>query len=198
MNAKNFDIASVMAMAHSPIRNYVAPGLTSSLIGLPSPKGTVRLFECERDQLEHITPHSHRYNFQAWVLAGMVRNVLWERSFSDSADLYRESEMEYGGVQGEYQCRAGGIFRYARSETVYAAGDCYSMRARDIHSIYFSRGAKVLVFEGENFKRTSTILEPVADGEVVPTFRTEPWMFLSVLPNNRLDGACKVAKDEDQ
>lgn len=51
------------------------------------------------------------------------------------------------------------------------------MKAEEIHSITFSRGASVLFFEGPRKTDTSTVLEPVVDGETIPLFRTEPWMY---------------------
>ena len=64
MNAENFSIEALLRMKHSPVRNYAIPGLTSSLIGSPSPNGTVRIFECSREHQEPIIPHSHRFSFQ--------------------------------------------------------------------------------------------------------------------------------------
>src|SRR5688572_7069582 len=103
MKAENFDVAALLKMAHSPIRNYAIPGLTSSLIGAPSPAGTVRLFQNSRDHQEPIVPHSHRFDFMCWVLAGAVRNRVWRRamSYDKNADFYRSSRLIYGGKAGE-------------------------------------------------------------------------------------------------
>lgn len=132
-------------MKHSPVRNYAGvPGLTSWRIGGESPKGCVRLFECERDHYEHIVPHSHRYGFECRVL----------------------------NCRGQQK-----MVRASPKETWYTAGETYSMSSDEVHSIYFTKGAVVLFFQGPDVADTSYILEPVANGVHVPTFRVEPWMF---------------------
>jgi hypothetical protein len=54
------------------------------------------------------------------------------------------------------------------------------MTADQVHSIFFSRGAIVLFFEGSKESDTSIILEPFVNNEIVPTFKVEPWMFKKV------------------
>lgn len=176
MNASNFDLSMLYKMAHSRIDNYIIPGLSSSLIGMPGPKGLVRLFECSRDHQENVTPHSHRFDFQCWVLAGSVTNRIWTRS-THGGDWFRPSELRYGGAVGEYETVPQLSTRYDYHDMQFDAGDCYSMTAAQIHSIRFSRGAKVLFLEGETIRNMSIILEPEIDGEVIPTFKVEPWMF---------------------
>lgn len=44
MKLDDAHIDSIIAMSHSHVHNYVIPGLTSSLIGTPNHKGSVRLF----------------------------------------------------------------------------------------------------------------------------------------------------------
>lgn len=176
MEAKNFDVKALLAMAHSPVRNYAIPGLSSSLIGSPSPCGTVRLFECSRDHQEPITPHSHRFDFQCWVLQGSVRNRIWRRNPIDG-DWFRESTLRYGGGMGKYELEEGQANRWAYVDHVHAAGECYSMLADEVHSIYFERNTKVLFFEGPTKNDSSLILEPWVGGEVIPTFKVESWMF---------------------
>lgn len=165
-------------MKHSPVRNYAIPGLTSWLIGAPTEHGCVRLFECSRDHHEPITPHSHRFDFECIVLAGTVRNVIWTPDYNMSGyDRYAESRLLYRGGIGHYETEKSGIGGYSTKQSIHKAGDRYGMKADDIHSIYFSRGAKVLFFEGPTIADSSVILEPYVDGEVVPTFKVEPWMF---------------------
>lgn len=178
MDAKGFNVKELLAMAHSPVKNYAIPGLTSSLIGNPGPAGTMRLFQCERDHQETITPHSHRFDFQCWVLRGEVRNRIWTESYKGdpNADLFLQSRLACSGM-GRYGTSPIGIASWLYTDTVYEAGDCYAMKAHQIHSIFFSRGAIVLFFEGAKKVHESLILEPVVDGEVVPTFKVEPWMF---------------------
>ena len=181
MRAEGFDVDALIAMAHSPLRNYIVPGLDSYLIGNPSPAGTVRLFRCSRWHQESITPHSHRFNFQCWVLRGWVRQVLWEDaslcSYLAEDDMYMRSVQKYLGVPGKYEISRVSSSRYLRAEETYQAGECYSMTHDEIHSIYFSKGAEVLFFEGPQVSDTSVFLEPVVNGEVIPTLKTEPWMF---------------------
>jgi hypothetical protein len=176
MNAANFDIAALMRMRHSPVRNYAIPGLTSWLIGEPSPRGTVRMFECSREHVEPISPHSHRFDFQSWVLRGTVRNRIWRSD--TSADLYRQVRLKYDGDIGRYIHEPGSVSRWGFEDHVYNEGECYSMKYYQVHSIYFSRGAVVLFFEGPQVTEQSIALEPVVDGVAVPTFKVEPWMFL--------------------
>jgi hypothetical protein len=179
MNANGFDVKALLSMAHSPVKNYAIPGLTSSLIGAPGPLGTVRLFQCEREHQEPITPHSHRFDFQCWVLRGKVRNRIWKKVYASdpNGDLYHRTNLNYGGEIGHYTKEPREVGTWTYSDAEFVAGQCYSMRAHEVHSIFFSRGAVVLFFEGETKVDSSTILEPYVDGEVVPTFKVEPWMF---------------------
>ena len=179
MNAENFNVAALLKMAHSPVRNYVVPGLTSSLIGMPSPAGTMRLFECERDHQETITPHSHRFDFQCWVLRGEVRNRIWRSNFTKygDGDLYEATLLHYEGEIGAYRMEPGEVNRWQYTDTVYAEGQCYAMRSAEVHSIHFSRGARVLFFEGPKVADSSMIIQPFCGGEVVPTMEVKPWMF---------------------
>lgn len=167
----------IESMKHSPVRNYGGiPGLTSWLIGEPSAHGLVRLMDCSRDHFEPIVPHSHRFDFECRVLAGSVRNILWEPSAK--GDEYEALEVTYSGAPGEYAApRPVGrsIWRY--STNTYHEGETYSMFASEIHSIFFSRGTQVLFFEGPQTTSTSLMLQPVVGGETIPTFKVEPWMF---------------------
>lgn len=167
----------LQTMKHSPVRNYGGiPGLTSWLIGSPGPSGLVRLMECSRDHQEPIVPHSHRFDFHCCVLDGQVRNLIWTKQ-PIHGDEFQISELVYGGKIGEYRRNKGFIERWAISSSTYRVGSEYSMKADEVHSIFFSRGAVVLFFEGPTVSETSIILEPFVDGEVVPTFKVEPWMF---------------------
>lgn len=168
-------------MRHSAVRNYVVPGLTSYLIGKPSPFGTMRLFHSEREHQESITPHSHRFGFQCWVLRGWVRNRIWREikywEHDKTGDKWHSTELKYRGEFGEYDAKPGDIAPWFYEDSVYKAGACYGMTADDVHSIWFSRDALVLFFEGPPERDCSRILQPVADGALVPTFKVEPWMF---------------------
>jgi hypothetical protein len=176
VNAENFSIRQLLTMAHSPVHNYAIPGLSSWLIGQPGPAGTVRLFQCEREHQEAITPHSHRFDFQCWVLEGSVRNRIWKKHHD--GDAFIESTLAYGGDVGKYAMQtADEPTRWGHEDRVYEAGQCYSMKADEVHSIYFSRGARVLFFEGPTKAHSSVILEPWVNNERVPTMEVRPWMF---------------------
>lgn len=174
-------------MAHSPVRNYVIPGLTSWLIGGRGPQGqVVRLFECERNHIEGIVPHSHRFDLHSIVVDGEVTNRLWvTRAISPG------SRVEYGedcyqilkqtlvddGSMGNYSLEKGAIVAAKAYNSTYAAGDSYFMKSDEIHDISFSKGAAVLVFEGPQVTRESLVLQPRVDNTMVPTLKVEPWMF---------------------
>lgn len=179
MNAENFDIDALLKMAHSPVCNYVLPGLTSSLIGAPSANGTVRLFHNSRDHQETLTPHSHRFDFMCWVLRGSVPNRLWTKTFSGdrNADEYRTTTLRYQGEIGQYASEPGDVGRWRYEDTQFTEGQCYSMRSHEVHSIFFSRGAIVLFFEGPSAAESSIVIEPVVNGETIPTLEVKPWMF---------------------
>lgn len=176
MNAEHFSIDKLFAMAHSPVRNYAIPGLTRWLIGeRGGDKGTVRLFQCERQHQEPITPHSHRFSFQAWVLSGFVINRVWTKSSSEG-DMFMMSRQRCDGM-GKYTLEDLEVGRYRATDRTYGVGQCYSMQAEEIHSIFFSRDALVLFFEGSTEMDCSYVLQPYVNNEVIPTLETKPWMF---------------------
>lgn len=179
------DLGFINKMKHSPLKNYAVPGLTSWLIGDAGPNGCVRLFECAREHQECIIPHSHRFDFHCLVLDGSVRNVLWKTRkvampddpFWRDRELCQSSVIFYEGFPGQYKEGAKEVVSVERESLTYKAGDEYGMNAEQIHSIYFSKGARVLFFEGKPKHLGSIVLEPFIDGEVIPTFKVEPWMF---------------------
>lgn len=170
--------AALGDMAHSPVRNYATPGLSSFLIGGAVGAGKVRLFKSDRHTRHWITPHSHRFNFTCLVLRGSVENIIFRRAYSEG-DLYCVGILAPidGGLGGYDLSRATVWTRFTEHPTIYKAGETYSMRAEEIHSIRFSAGAEVLFFEGPELMRTSMILEPWSNDAVVPTFETAAWMF---------------------
>jgi hypothetical protein len=174
-------IRQLISMSHSPVRNYATPGLTSELIG-GGEHGKVRIFHSDRDTRHFITPHSHRFNFTCLVLRGSVRNILYVRSDPQGppSNLYSPALLTpVGEGMGKYQLtRTLDAQSYDEVSTVYGAGDTYGMRYHEIHSIYFSKDAEVLFFEGPNVTTETTILEPWSNGDVVPTFESPDWMFL--------------------
>lgn len=168
------DVDLIKSMARSPVRDYVIPGLTSSLVGGDN-SGCVRLFSQERDHEEPITPHSHRFDFQCYVLQGTVRNRLWEPG---GKDRYQKSRLLHHGQFGKYTvAKEPEIVAWECFECVHGMGDIYAMKAEQIHSIFFSRDAEVLFFEGPNRLDHSFVLEPVSGGRTIPTFRVDDWMF---------------------
>lgn len=188
----NMGIAHIMQMAHSPIHNYVVPGLTSWLIGKPSASGCVRLFECSREQQEFVTPHSHRYDFSAMVLRGEVTNTLWSIANSSTLDRYNLSNLYYEDKPGVYVKTTSSAVaepqRWAPTSTRFGPslenGPLYGMAHGEIHSIKFGRKALVIVFEGPTITTQTKILEPCdGEGNAVETFSVAPWMFRSDEPS---------------
>jgi hypothetical protein len=172
-------LAAIQPMKHNRLGNYIAPGLTSHLVG-GGEFGKVRLFSAERTTMEFITPHSHRFDFTCLVLKGQVHNTIFRRG-SDFCEPWCISTINQ-------VCGKNGLLDYVHSRDDaptfwypttdnWKAGDTYSMTHEQIHSIKFERGAQVLFFEGPQLQSTSLMLEPWENGKVVPTFRTEPWMF---------------------
>jgi len=181
MNPKSFDISFLSKLnGAAPIRNYVIPGLSSYMLGAPGVDGScVRLFEASRSQLDSVTPHSHRYSLMSWVVRGWVRNRLWREVDDDHAEgeAFRTSWLRYDGAPGKYKKEIGGVSNWVSETRLYREGECYTMEARDVHSIYFSKDALVLVFQGHNEMAMSKVIEPVVDGQVIPTLKTAKWMF---------------------
>jgi hypothetical protein len=178
----NVDIDFLMAMRHSPIRNYVVPGITSWLIGAHhATNGCVRMLQCSRNQIESVAPHDHRFSFHAIVLAGRVTNRLWVPD-GPGGDLYQSTTLQPTGVSSATGPRylkhaTADVGGWRFQDTDYEAGQSYGMAAHEVHSITFRRGTTLLIFEGRQEKTCSMILEPVVDGMVKSSFHVEPWMF---------------------
>lgn len=169
---------SLETMKHSPLRNYIVPGLTSWIISKTCADGLVRMFEMEREQMEFIAPHSHRYNFRCHVLDGRV----WSRKFykHDGGDTWKEWILRYKDQPGQYDLTEGGHYKYTYDEHEFRAGDDYSMDANEIHSIRFAKHTKVLFWERVSDRHHSSLLTPVVNvlGSI-PFPTPEPWMFQS-------------------
>jgi hypothetical protein len=168
-------IKHLVSMRHSPLRNYIVPGLTSWMIMDNGSNGKVRMFDCTREQHEFITPHSHRFDFTACVVEGSVENALWISS--SSGDDYQMTRTIYLDEPGKYESQLRQKNKYTTDVIGYKEGDWYGMKFNEIHSIKFAKGSKVLFFEGPTKVNFSYVLEPVVDGEHLKTMRTEPWMF---------------------
>lgn len=171
---------AIQPMQNNRLRNYIAPGLTSFLVG-GGEFGSVRLFCAERTTLEFITPHSHRFDFTCLVLRGTVYNTIFRRG-SDSCELWCLSTITQvcgkNGINHYDHVREKEPSHWYYSVDKWKDGDTYSMQRDQIHSIKFDRGSQVLFFEGPELQKHSQMLEPWEDGKVIPTFRTEDWMFL--------------------
>lgn len=168
-------IEHIKGLMHSPVHNYIVPGLSSWMIGEPHKSGKLRLFTCSRNHIESISPHSHRYDFQCLVLKGNIKNSIW--SINPCGDLYDEIEIEYCGKIGQYKEKTIGRNHYNFIEYSYSAGDIYGMSNDEIHSIRFSKDSMVLFFEGESYNETSILLDPVVNGQRIPVSKVQPWMF---------------------
>lgn len=167
-------VKNLLKFKRDKVSNYVIPGLSSYLLIDNGKKGKVRLFECSRNHQEPITPHSHRFSFTCCVIKGQVINRLWFKH--SSGDQYMQSILDYNEM-GDYEQKHDDSTGWCFRDDIYSKGDTYSMASNQIHSIYFSKGTQVLFFEGAEESASSVILEPVVDGEVIPTFEVKPWMF---------------------
>ena len=165
---------------HSPINNYIVPGLISWLVGEPNEKGGLtRIFEMTREQMTLITPHSHRFGFECRVVQGSVEQTIWtpQPISADQFDLFSAEEVRYLGEPGKYESVVQQQFRFSPNTVVYKQGERYSMTHNDIHSIRFGKNTIVLLKElGDQSDETIT-LKPIVDGEVIDTMKVEPWMF---------------------
>lgn len=160
-------------MRTNTVRNYVIPGLDSSLLE----NGKVRLFESSREHAEPITPHSHRFDFFCIVIQGQVTNVTWEPCEAHEGDEFQCSQLTYQGEIGQHDVSEVSRGYWRPASVRYKQGEIYSMRHNEVHSIYFKRDTKVVFFEGPQLTDHSLIIEPVVNGELIPTFQTQPWMF---------------------
>ena len=165
-------INNILKMTSSKVLNYGIAGVDSSLIT----KGLVRIFECSRDHQEAVTPHSHKFDFSCLVLSGKVVNRVWKKD-KLLGDRFQVSELKYLGEMGKYGKTPIYTEAFSFEDSTYTVGDWYSMKAEELHSIFFSRGTKVLFFEGETLTDTTLILDPYVNGKHVETFDIKPWMF---------------------
>lgn len=170
-------VKQIVDMSHSKVKNYIVPGLYSSLLTPITENGCIRLFESSRDHQEAITPHSHRFDFSCLVLEGEVTNRVWKPCDENSGDSFVVSGLSYLDEIGKYEKSTLHTGNFHFQDFKYKAGDWYSMIAEDIHSIYFGKGAKVLFFEGKSVCKSTVILEPFVDNNHIETFDIKPWMF---------------------
>lgn len=171
------DFDKILELAHSPIFNYIIPGLNSYLISDVGDKGKIRLFHSTRNHQENVTPHSHRFDFQCLVLRGHVKNKIWKMQESEDSDLYQLTQIEYLDSPGQYKHELLNVNPWEMVEDTFYAGDWYQMQHDQIHSISFSKNSFVLFFEGPTITKYSVYIEPFVDGKLIKTFKVEDWMF---------------------
>ena len=160
------------------MRNYIVPGLSSTMLSRGEDGSKVRMFEMSREQELFVAPHSHRYNFACNVLTGIVENTVLRESDDDKGDLFQEVRQTYLDSPGKYESSVESIpVRYVRDKYVYRKGDWYGMSHGEIHSIWFSKGARVLFLEGPDLKDSSVVLQPYSDRPCDISF-TADWMFV--------------------
>ena len=159
------------------LKNYIIPGLFSTLLATPAVGGCVRLFEMTREQEYDITPHDHRYSFQCCVLSGTVDN----RRYRTQATEYREMagyvSLPYNPVTHALDEERPTWMHGQFTDEQFSEGDWYSMSKDEYHSIRFSKGAKVLFIEGPNEKEESACLLPYVNGRICNTFIWRDWMM---------------------
>lgn len=167
-------------MLNSRLDNYIIPGLASELVG-GGAFGKVRLFSTDREARDFITPHSHRFDFTCLVLAGTVYNTIYTEDQMRTGDEWLGSTIDQvcgqNGLLEYKHVRDGTPNNWDQQTSTYVASDTYSMKHHEVHSIRFERGSRVLFFEGPQVTTTSRMIEPWVNGRVVPTFKTEAWMF---------------------
>ena len=181
------------AMSSSKMKNYILPGLLSSLIGKEG-FGKVRMFEATRHPREVIVPHSHRFDLLCYVIAGSVVNSIWEEGETlryPCADTFNEIRQTRNDGMGNYETipvtTSDGSYQqraWHREPTEYHAGQWYFMTHSQIHSIEFRKGTSVLLFEGPEVTTTSTVLVPaILDNPSVVAdelLRKQAWSFIPV------------------
>lgn len=142
--------------------------------------GCIRMLESTRKHQENIIPHSHRSSLHSIVLEGSVTNITWQDVGDEVAyaDKYVATQIQYVGGKKRYERVTSSISHWMPTKRVYTVGEDYFMESDTVHSIEFSRDAKVLIFESAQKSPTSIILEPyVYDKQHVQTLEVKPWMF---------------------
>lgn len=184
---KSVDIVKGMLDDTTQIRNYIVPGISSTLL---SKDAKIRVFTSTRDQQEFVTPHSHTFDLLCFVLKGHIINTLWTvcRAYYPEDEDYPYGDpyecvtmSKEGGGLGSYENDSDEKnvkkFIYDNESKEYVEGESYFMKHDEIHSIRFGRGSMVLIVEGPQKTDTFDILQPICHGKTVPTFKVEDWMF---------------------
>jgi len=179
------NLNTLMCMSGEEIHNYILPGLTSRKIATGEDGGMVRMFEMTAQQQGTITPHSHRFDLTCCVLHGEVLHQRYkditapgDTSEYQYAGSWVPTWLKYDGAPGHYsepERRPRG--EYCVKTESFVQGDWYQLKYNEIHSVAFARTTKLLLFEGPPQTDVTTLIEPYVNGERIPTFRVEPWMF---------------------
>lgn len=165
-------------MGYDTIKNYILPGMQSSLIGEGKNGGKVRMFVSTYYNHGFVTPHSHKFNLLSYVVRGSVVNTLYINKYFSPSFEFIKSKVEYKGAVGEYSTPFDDEkVVCSLIENTYEAGEWYYMEADEIHSIKFSNDAIVLIFEGPTLKNYNYILQPCVDDQMLMTFDRHDWMF---------------------
>ena len=166
--------------AHSVIHNYGIAGMDSYLLGAAEDRQ--RLLHMTRNQVDFVTPHSHKSDLTCEVLRGSVKNILFNQAdeFSNKSDMFAVANLMYNGVVGQYDKINFYIAApYEMKAELYTEGDTYFMSYDQIHSIFFTKNAIVRITEGPTVTTASQILQPVSDGTIVKNFHVHEGLFLN-------------------
>lgn len=176
MDAPNYAVHIIESMQSNGIKNYIAPGLNSFLIG--DTVGKVRMFHQTLPQEFYISPHNHRFDFCCYVLAGQVTNHYYKPTYrANFGHKYRVGTYHLGTPTHPWHLSDFKDEWFMRHDRKYITGEWYGMEANDFHSITFSLGARVLFFEGPMIRDVSQCLQPYSDDEVIPLFTVHDWMY---------------------
>ena len=84
------------------------------------------------------------FDFACVVLDGYVENHIWELvDDKTEGDLFSVSELDYSGEIGTHHKKEIERGYFKKETDFYQQGEWYSMKSSDIHSITFSKDAKV-------------------------------------------------------
>lgn len=162
------------------ITNYGVPGMTSRLLD----QGVLRVLTASTRQQFFVTPHSHRYDLLCLVLEGEVENILYEETGDGTGEEYGVMRCTYEGKKEAFKKEIGSVRKgtFVTYSNIYCEGDCYFMKANEIHTVVFEANTTVLVMEGVTRRNTTQVLLPVgADGKPIDTLQTQPWMYQEVV-----------------
>ena len=165
----------IESMLTSRIQNYIIPGLASQLVT----NGRVRVFTQTTEQMSLVVPHSHRFDLACCVIEGSVENTFWQKSAPGNfrASEFAVTEAFYEGNPGSYRVDELPRAHFVPYSITYSQNEWYAMSSEEIHSVRFSKGAVVLLFEGPAKSEFSVALEPIVNGVRIPLFKVEDWMF---------------------